>query len=521
MSKVLSSDSSEHHSPPLSNNKERRGTNLAPLMSSVSVRDNASNDEPSARQPSPIFPQRRLVKSPSAQPPGPSTPSSKYTRRPSLFQHQQREQHQRQQESQQRPLSPGALARHGIKVRDFAYESDLPLIPSIPRVRQLVIGPRPLKRTKHYFDPPDDVFTVDTRSHSQSAGGAAAASTHATSLESDPRESLKKSSPLERKSTEPVIFPEREPRRPYRDVGYADLSQLPSGSQAIHRIPHHSLTPLTPTAVHRTSSFSPTSLPFPFPATKRWTAGSSQESEPSTDTPLVTPKGSLTWPAITSDVPASQLDNGGSQTPALGGHTTAYSQLAGFSPFLQPPPPLNPHSQSDTSAADADAVGSPRPTEPASSPLRPPPDVDHTHHLDGNDDDGRRRRRWDAHILADASAPAPCGAIAADGTQPGPVADPELPRPTILPSQTQFAHAGPRRVVALSAPQTQAAVCAVPWPGTTGHAPVCACCCCCCFGLVGAFAARETAAKDDPVAWLKVGVVGGVLLSALVAIVLR
>jgi hypothetical protein len=52
MSKVLSSDSSEHHSTPLSNNKERRGTNL---MSSVSVLDNTSNiDEPSARQPSPI-----------------------------------------------------------------------------------------------------------------------------------------------------------------------------------------------------------------------------------------------------------------------------------------------------------------------------------------------------------------------------------------------------------------------------------------------------------------------------------
>jgi hypothetical protein len=111
----------------------------------------------------------------------------------------------------------------------------------------------------------------------------------------------------------------------------------------------------------------------------------------------------------------------------------------------------------------------------------------------------RRRRRWDAHILADADAPAPapCGAIAPDGTQPGPVADHELPRPTILPSQAQFANAGPRRVVALSAPQAQAAVCAVPWPGTTGHAPGRACCCC--FGLVGAFAARETAAKDYPV----------------------
>jgi hypothetical protein len=58
MSKVLSSDSSEH-STPLSDNKGRRGTNIIPLLSSVSVLDNADNNnaELSAHQPSPIVSQ--------------------------------------------------------------------------------------------------------------------------------------------------------------------------------------------------------------------------------------------------------------------------------------------------------------------------------------------------------------------------------------------------------------------------------------------------------------------------------
>jgi hypothetical protein len=58
MSKVFSSDSSEH-STPLSDNKGRRGTNIIPLLSSVSVLDNADNNtvELSAHQPSPIVSQ--------------------------------------------------------------------------------------------------------------------------------------------------------------------------------------------------------------------------------------------------------------------------------------------------------------------------------------------------------------------------------------------------------------------------------------------------------------------------------
>jgi hypothetical protein len=319
-----------------------------------------------------------LVKSPSAQPSTSSTTSfSKYTRRPSLaFQQQKLDQdEERHQQGSQPPLSPGTLARHGIKVRDFAYESNLPLIPSIPRARKVALGARPLKRTKRYFEQPDDVFTVDTHSQSQSATAGPLSQALSQSQESDQQhESVNKSRPLERKSTEPVIIPERESQRPYRDVGYADLSQHPSSSQAVQRSPRHTLTPTTPTAVTRTpTKFSPVSLPFPFPATKRFTAGGgSQESELSTDTPLVTPKGSLTWPSpyITSDLPASQLDNNNSQAPALDTMPT-YSQLGFSPPFSQAP---DSHPDTDTATVHA-ALGSPPTTGVVSNV--PQPSLDH------------------------------------------------------------------------------------------------------------------------------------------------
>lgn len=375
MSRVLSSDSSEH-STPLSNNKERRGTNDAPLMRSLSVPDNVHNNyqlSPPCQQ-SPIVSRGLIsysmsseicfVKSQSAQPTaGPTATSSKYTRRPSTaFQQPQQQDDDDQAKQTRLPPSPGTLACHGVKVRDFAYESDLPLIPSIPRFRQLV-GARPLKRTKRYFEELGEASLLDSDHQHESASHSS------------------QSRPLERKSTEPVIVPERESQQqqqqPYRDVGYTDLSQMPSSSQAAQTSLHHTLTPVTLTTVNRTSTFSSAPLPFPFPPTRKSTvAGGSQESESSTDTPLVTPNGSLTWPTITSDLPASQLgtDNNGSQPPALvHDPTITYSQLGFSPPFSQAP-------DSDSGAAGTtntvDALGSPRPTEVASSPLRPPPDLD-------------------------------------------------------------------------------------------------------------------------------------------------
>ncbi|KAI0000009.1 hypothetical protein BJV77DRAFT_975839, partial [Russula vinacea] len=330
--KVLSSDSNEH-STPLSDNKGRRGTNV-PLLSSVddNAADNDAAELSAPRQPSPIvsqglqsfvLPQKRvLVKSPSAQSSSPTTSFSKYTRRPSLaFQPQQQEQEQDgHHQASQLPPSPGTLARHGIKRR---------------------LGARPLKRTKRYFEQPDDVFTLDTHSQSQGAGLS-----QALSLE---HLSVLNKRPLERKSTEPQSSRRGESRNDHTAI-------------------FHDRTTST--------TFFPVSLPFPFPATKRLSGGLSQESELSTDTPLVTPKGSVTWPSITSDVPASQLDNNNSSQPSAFVQDTmpTYSQL-GFSP---------PFSQAPDSHHPGGALGSPSPlTEPpldhlddnarASSPPSPSP----------------------------------------------------------------------------------------------------------------------------------------------------
>ncbi|KAI9447901.1 hypothetical protein H4582DRAFT_37168 [Lactarius indigo] len=286
--------------------------------------------------------------SPSAQSSNPSTPPSKH--------------------ESQLQYSPESLARHGIKVRDFAYESDLPLIPSIPRVRQLSLAGRPLKRTKRQGDQPDnDIFGIDSRSQSQSD---AANPFRASFLELDhdrgtTEEIPNKSKALERKSTEPAIVPERQRQRPFRDVGYADFSQHASGSQPRQKSPLNTPTPVTPTP-NRFRTFSPTSQPFPFPAAFHGLAGESQGTDPSIDTPLATPKGSLTWPTITSDVPASQLD--GNSQPLVVEDTT-YSQL-GFSAPSSQALESNPDSGGTD---DFLSPSSPRPTEPASSPSQPPP----------------------------------------------------------------------------------------------------------------------------------------------------
>ena len=322
-----------------------------------------------------------LVKSQSAQATANPTATT-YTRR-LAFQQPQHQDEDDQTKQARLPPSPGTLARHGVKVRDFAYESNLPLIPSIPRVRQLV-GARPLKRTRRYFEEPGDVFTVDTPSQSQSS---AAGPSQASLLDLDHQhESASQSSqsrPLERKSTEPIIVPgqgsQQQQQQLYRDVGYADLSQMPLGSQAAQKSPHHTLTPVTPTTVSRASTFSPAPLPPPFPPTRKSAAaGGSQESESSIDTPLVTPNGSLTWPTITSDLPASQLgtDNNGSQPPALVHDSTiTYSQLQlGLSPPVSQAPDSDPAAAATTTTVDG--LGSPRPTEVASSPPQPPLDLD-------------------------------------------------------------------------------------------------------------------------------------------------
>jgi hypothetical protein len=264
------------------------------------------------------------VKSPSAQSSNPTTPPSKYARRPSLA-IQQRQQQQRQESQPQ--LSPESLARHGIKVRDFAYESNLPSIPSIPRVRQLSLAARPLKRTKRQNEQSEDVFAIDA-SQSDAANPFRAS---LLVLDHDRRDIPNKSKPLERKSTEPAIIPERQRQRPFRDVGYVDLSQHASSSQAVQRSPLNTPTPVTPTP-NRIPYIIADDSALSFPDHLPRSGWGISRTEPSIDTPLATPKGSLTWPTITSDVPASQLD-GDSQLPAA--EDTTYSQLGFSAPSSQ------------------------------------------------------------------------------------------------------------------------------------------------------------------------------------------
>ena len=145
----------------------------------------------------------------------------------------------------------GMLASLGIKVRDFAYESKLPPIQPIYRhPRQ--IQPAVVKRQ----------WTESGEDHPFSQSS------------SQPETSQKK---LERTATEPAISPAPD----LTDVDDYEYDSLHTDSQQPEIYPESQQMP-----------------PSIF---------ESQESEPHVDTPLVTPKGSLQWPAL--DMPTSQLDS--------------------------------------------------------------------------------------------------------------------------------------------------------------------------------------------------------------------
>ncbi|THH13642.1 hypothetical protein EW146_g6607 [Bondarzewia mesenterica] len=271
------------------------------------------------------------------------------------------------------PHSPEFLARHNIKVRDFAYESTLPPIPSIRRVRQLQIGPRPLKRYKRSH-PTDDVpFLEGVRLNTPVVG-----------IEDPPKERAEEwvAKPLERKSTEPVIIPEQPKGQPTRAMGYADLSQYVSS-----RFTAGPSNPRTPFPSRQGLQYShyPAVLRCmtdlePGPASQNDTTSSqpplvgiSQETESQVDTPLVTPNGSLHFPvANTSPNGTSQLDSS-SQLP--GPEDITYSQLGLSSPLS----PLarsqleSPDTTTDTVLLRADGSPSPSPRIRRSMFLLTPP----------------------------------------------------------------------------------------------------------------------------------------------------
>lgn len=236
------------------------------------------------------------------------------------------------------------FAKNNIKVRDFAYESNLPPLPSIPRVRPPQMVFRPIKRQKQSHDEDGDVF----------AEGGSRVPQHEVALyiggsTVDDPGGERRSRPLERKSTEPAVISEEYAHRStHREIGYMDLSQY--NSTASPGGIHASRAPLP---FRHSQPFGRSFTPSPFglhtgnpSSSQPPLIGDSQDTEPQIDTPLVTPNGSLQWQVTdASTVPASQLDTV-SQTPVQ--EDVTYSQLGFSPPFSQ-----NPSSQVDPAILDA------------------------------------------------------------------------------------------------------------------------------------------------------------------------
>ncbi len=173
----------------------------------------------------------------------------------------------RQPSPQRPPMSSEELARIGIKVRDFAYESKLPPIQPYRRPQVQPASPRRL---------------AHKQATDQDVGQAA--------------------SKLARVMTEPVdesSQPRRERAYENMDVDFPPLMMPAEITQDQDWYIPQSQPPLT----------------------------DSQESDPYVDTPLVTPNGSLQWIRDTTCIPASQLDTE-SQQPAP--EMLSFAQL-GFS----------------------------------------------------------------------------------------------------------------------------------------------------------------------------------------------
>ncbi|TFY71991.1 hypothetical protein EVG20_g1024 [Dentipellis fragilis] len=211
--------------------------------------------------------------------------------------------------SSAQPL-PDELARDNIKVRDFAFESVLPVIPSIKRRRRISNAARPLKRPKRWHNDNQDLIQEGVEL--PTAGIA-----FNTQIQTG--EQLKGKGKLERKSTEPDVAPDKSDRRPARGLGFTDLSECDAfgdsqvaqtsaptqmqGSRpsqpSLHYWPERALEP------SQRIKFGPNALVSSQPPL----VDDSQDTEPLIDTPLLTPHGSHRFEVSdTSAIPLSQLD---------------------------------------------------------------------------------------------------------------------------------------------------------------------------------------------------------------------
>ncbi|KAF8969425.1 hypothetical protein BDZ97DRAFT_1795586 [Flammula alnicola] len=209
------------------------------------------------------------------------------------------------------------LKKLGIKVRDFAYESTLPPVPTVychPRQIQPSVNRNPVQRQSTETDE-DGAFSQ------QSQGGT------------------KKP---EKTPTEPALTP----APPARQGGFLNIEDYDRTNDNIidsQKAPSFPESPVN-------SQVPPTIF-------------ESQASEPTIKTPLVMPNGSLQWNILDiSDIPPSQLDT---ESQAAVPEMFSYSQL-GFSPpteYSQQNVPLN--GSQDYAISTASSPLSPAPSSPA------------------------------------------------------------------------------------------------------------------------------------------------------------
>jgi hypothetical protein len=170
------------------------------------------------------------------------------------------------------------LAAFGVKVRDFAYESTLPPIASVPRVpRQVLPGPRPLQRARRDSD-----------------GSEAEPS-------SQPR-SMSNSRLLERKLTKPASDPSISQSHFARARAYTDLSGYGPLENTTH--PLRTLSIQVPT-VSPSQPNNYSNLP----------SSPSVSQDTYIHTPVVTPNGSLHWPQSPID---DELPVPNESSPSIG-----------------------------------------------------------------------------------------------------------------------------------------------------------------------------------------------------------
>ncbi|KZT05664.1 uncharacterized protein LAESUDRAFT_726952 [Laetiporus sulphureus 93-53] len=224
-----------------------------------------------------------------------------------------------QAQEERRARHAKLFEEHGIKARDFAYESRHPPIKSVPYFPPIQFQPDPYNRTRmtyeDQFEP--DEYTGRTAYFDAETGGVSVGLLPPY-----------KRRALERVPTEPAI--DFAPPQPTDDYG---LSGFPAVQFAA--------APVTPQRNTLQRTFALIGSPVAGPSNRRGVSpssppdlqGVSQETEDWTDTPLATPRNNARSPvANTSAIPATELDTPSRVPPA---EDVSFSQL-GLTPENSP-----------------------------------------------------------------------------------------------------------------------------------------------------------------------------------------